>query len=66
MQGDEKQGVCPVPGQQTQKRTVWLDEEAQIVSFHFVDGYQPRELDCCDEAFFCFLQSLQLLGYRFQ
>lgn len=53
-------------GQQTQKRIVWLDEEAQIVSFHFIDGYQPRELDCCDEAFFCFLQSLQLLGYRFQ
>lgn len=52
---------------QTDKtRTVWLNEGAQIVSFHVVDGWQREELVCPDDVFMRFLQALQAQGYRFQ
>lgn len=52
--------------QEVKKRTVWLNEEKQIVSFHFVDGYRQEDLVCYDDFFISFLQSLQAKGYRFQ
>ena len=52
--------------QEVRKRTVWLNEEEWIVSFHFVDGYRRKDLTCRDEAYICFLQVLQIQGYRFQ
>lgn len=58
--------VCPVLQQEVKKRTVWLNEEKQIVSFHFVDGYRQEDLVCYDDFFIRFLQSLQAKGYRFQ
>ena len=46
-------------------RTVWLNEQTLIASFHPEDGY--RRYDFRDrEAFIRFLQSLQVRGYRFQ
>ena len=46
-------------------RTVWLDEQARIASFHSVAGYEERSFRCHD-YFMGFLISLQERGYRFQ
>lgn len=46
-------------------RTVWLDEQARIASFHAVDGYS-RHGFTVHEHFISFLQTLQKKGYRFQ
>ena len=44
---------------------VWLDEQAQIASFHCVEGYQ-QQIFSCHALFISFLQTLQERGYRFQ
>ena len=45
--------------------TVWINDEAKIASFHFVEGYQEKEF-CTQDFFIGFLQSLVEHGYRFQ
>ncbi|MDY3690782.1 MAG: hypothetical protein SO072_02290 [Dysosmobacter sp.] len=46
-------------------QTVWLNEQAQIASFHSVVGYEERSFLCRD-YFMGFLNNLQERGYRFQ
>ena len=46
-------------------RTVWLNEQTLIASFHPEDGYRRYDFRA-REAFIRFLQSLQVRGYRFQ
>lgn len=55
-----------MPQQEVRKRTVWLNEEQRIASFHFVDGFRREDLVCHDDFFIRFLQALQVQGYRFQ
>jgi hypothetical protein len=44
--------------------TVWLDDQAQIASFHSVEGYKQMDFSYYD-FFRNFLQSLMEHGYRF-
>lgn len=46
-------------------RTVWLDEQELIASFHAVDQYRRYDFNT-QEYFMSFLQSLLQKGYRFQ
>lgn len=54
------------PCRNSNPHTVWLNEQARIVSFHSVAGYEERSFRCRDYFFMGFLNSLQEWGYRFQ
>ena len=46
-------------------KTVWIDEQAKIASFHYVESYRKHTYHN-QESFVEFLRSLQQRGFRFQ
>ena len=48
-----------------EKRTIWMSEEDQIVSFHPVEGYQQINF-CYQDLYIDYIFSLTQRGFRFQ
>lgn len=51
--------------ERTGERRVWLDRQERIASFHEMENYELRILECHDD-YVSFLHTLQEQGFRFQ